>query len=273
MLLCKCCLLRLMLKASDLQDILDIRKSRTKTMKILRAISVIVLLIFPLAHAGLAQGIILPLPSKPTDQSAQPQPEEKQPESKTSGPSPLLPLPKTIGDGRPTQQQKPEQAKEVIIPVIPESLKPNLQKTSSSDNFPSMPDEIIVHSSDALDDLIPAVSLPTTSSDSEFPIFPKDTSSAIFMIMKTWQCENYDGNTLLSHAVEVYGGESVDPFQVLGLVEDPGFYVTLFEEDITLDELLDILASISGRDWGVDIPGRTIYFYPQGVDTNAASPW
>ena len=136
-----------------------------------------------------------------------------------------------------------------------------------------MPDEIIVHSSDALDDLMPPASQPASGGDTQFPIFPKDTSSAIFMIMKTWQCDNYDGNTLLSHAVEVYGEEALDPFQVLGLVEDPSFYVTLFEEDITLDELLDILASLSGRDWGVDIPGRTIYFYPAGVDTNSTSPW
>lgn len=248
-------------------------------MKILRSILVIVLLIFATVHTCSAQGIILPLPSNPSDrptpEPAQPRPKQTPPQAKDSGPSPLLPLPKTIGAGRPTQQpeQEPEQPKEVIIPVIPERPRPNPQESTKLDNFPAMPDEIIVHSSDALDDLIPPPSQPTASSDSDFPIFPKDTSSAIFMIMKTWQCENYYGNTLLSHAVEVYGEEAVDPFQVLGLVEDSSFYVTLFEEDITLDELLDILASISGRDWGVDIPGRTIYFYPPGVDANSANPW
>ena len=45
------------------------------------------------------------------------------------------------------------------------------------------------------------------------------------------------------------------------------------EVEGTLDELLDILAMKSGRDWGVDIPSKVIFFYPKGVKADAYNVW
>lgn len=95
------------------------------------------------------------------------------------------------------------------------------------------------------------------------PFFPKDTSSAIFMVMKTWECENYDAKTLISHAIKVYSEESEDQFLQKGLDEISSFNVSLNEEDITLDELLDIIAQKGNFDWGVDVKNKIIYFYKQ----------
>ncbi|HOY69087.1 MAG TPA: hypothetical protein PLP29_19590, partial [Candidatus Ozemobacteraceae bacterium] len=94
------------------------------------------------------------------------------------------------------------------------------------------------------------------------PLFPKDTSSALFMVMKTWECEDYDGRTLLEHAVGVYAKESEDPFTVQGLDALPAFKLTLKESDITLDELLDVVSQKANIDWGVDIAQKVIYLYP-----------
>jgi hypothetical protein len=93
------------------------------------------------------------------------------------------------------------------------------------------------------------------------------------MVMKTWQASGYDGNTLLAHAVNVYSEEAGEQFQIKGLTEANSFKLDLDEEDITLDELLDLIALKTGRDWGVDIPSKTIYFYPPGVDTGSLSAW
>ncbi len=82
------------------------------------------------------------------------------------------------------------------------------------------------------------------------------------MVMKTWECENYDGKTLLQHSLGVYGQEAEDQFTTRGLDQLPTFSLTLKEDDITLDELLDIVAQKSNTDWGVDISQKIIYFYP-----------
>jgi hypothetical protein len=123
-----------------------------------------------------------------------------------------------------------------------------------------LPGEIVVKTQDPAQPTPAAPAAPPTNPT--LPIFPKDTSSAIFMVMKTWECENYDGKTLLSHSINVYGQEAEDPFTIQGLDQLPSFAVTLKEDDITLDELLDIVAQKSNTDWGVDIQQKIIYFYP-----------
>ncbi|MBF0500994.1 MAG: hypothetical protein HQM09_12725 [Candidatus Riflebacteria bacterium] len=94
------------------------------------------------------------------------------------------------------------------------------------------------------------------------PKFPKDTSSAIFMVMKTWECSDYDGKTLIEHAIGVYSKEAEDPFEAKGLKELPNIKITLKEDDVTLDELLDSIAAKTGIDWGVDIAQKSLYLYP-----------
>lgn len=103
---------------------------------------------------------------------------------------------------------------------------------------------------------------PPSGAKTGLPVFPKDTSSAIFMVMKTWECDNYDGRTLLEHAIGVYAKESEDAFSVKGMDALAPFKVTLKESDITLDELLDVVSQKAGIDWGVDIEQKTIYLYP-----------
>lgn len=93
-------------------------------------------------------------------------------------------------------------------------------------------------------------------------LFQKDTNSAIFMVMKSWKCEDYDGPTLLARMINVYGKTSEDRFEIKGLKSLPKFKVTLNQNDVTLDEILDILGTNNGFIWGVDIPGKTIYFAP-----------
>ncbi|HAE37215.1 MAG TPA: hypothetical protein DCG57_01090 [Candidatus Riflebacteria bacterium] len=138
------------------------------------------------------------------------------------------------------------------------------------------PDEVVISPNDSLNDLLPPApppEAPGAGGSGSLPVFPKDTSSAIFMVMKSWQCDSYDGNTLLAHALEVYSKEADDAFKIEGLNASEEFLITVEEEDITLDELLDILAMKSGRDWGVDIPSKVIYFYPKGVSADAYNVW
>jgi len=82
------------------------------------------------------------------------------------------------------------------------------------------------------------------------------------MVMKTWECDNYDGRTLLEHAIGVYAKESEDAFTIKGMDALTPFKVTLKESDITLDELLDVVSQKAGIDWGVDIEQKNIYLYP-----------
>ena len=90
-----------------------------------------------------------------------------------------------------------------------------------------------------------------TENSGELTVFPKDTGSAIFMVMKSWKCDDYDAGTLLEHAVWSLRGRSGRPFQIKGIPSEAQAYdVTIEEEDITLDELLDIVAQ-KRKDWGL----------------------
>lgn len=109
----------------------------------------------------------------------------------------------------------------------------------------------------------PAAQAAPQATGDALPVFPKDTSSAVFMVMKTWECTDYDGATLINHSVGVYGKESEDHFEVKGLDRLKPFKLTLKEDDVTLDELLDAIAAKTGLDWGVDISQKTIYLYPK----------
>lgn len=244
------------------------------------------LAMFPAASAFAQGGLIIPLPGqKQIEKASATVNIKKTPPVKTGNEQKggtFLPLP-TMIKPRPKPSEIKDQADKKpaedkpLIKITPP--KPEPVATPGGD-FPAPPDEIVITPGDSLGNLLPdqpppEVSVSSSSPDQTMPVFPKDTSSAIFMVMKTWQCDNYDGNELLRQAVDVYGKEADDSFQIQGLdSENNGnFLVSVEEEDITLDELLDILATKSGRDWGVDIPSRTIYFYPQGVKTEAFNVW
>lgn len=144
------------------------------------------------------------------------------------------------------------------------------------DYYPVPSNEITVTTSEVAPPMITteAPQIVVTENSGELTVFPKDTGSAIFMVMKSWKCEDYDAGTLLEHAVGVYAGEADDPFQIKGIPSEAQAYdVTIEEEDITLDELLDIVAQKAGRDWGVDMNSRTIFFYPSGVRSNSYDLW
>jgi len=229
-----------------------------------------------------SDGLILPMPGKKDIEkaSATMKIPEKKPEAKKSdGSGAIIPLPKQI---RPLPQtpKAVETATPTPVqdkPLLPIAAPPPPPEPVLMDDIPVPPDEVVISPNDSMNDLIPPPPPPEVPSDNSssgtLPVFPKDTSSAIFMVMKSWQCDNYDGNTLLSHAVEVYSKEADDIFKIQGLNPDEEFLITVEEEDITLDELLDILAMKSGRDWGVDIPSKVIYFYPKGVKADAYNVW
>ncbi|MBU1107087.1 MAG: hypothetical protein KKB51_10495 [Candidatus Riflebacteria bacterium] len=225
----------------------------------------------------LASGmLILPMPGqKQIDKaSATINAPAKKNDAKTTNKSEaILPLPthiKPVPLPKPTPPETPTQPRDKpLIQIAPP--QPVL-----ADDIPVPPDEVEIGSSDSFNDLLPPAPPPEVPVEGSqaLPVYPKDTSSAIFMVMKSWQCENYDANTLLAHAVEVYSKEADDTFKIEGLSSTAGdFLVTVEEEDITLDELLDILAMKAGRDWGVDIPSKVIYFYPKGVTTDAYNVW
>ncbi|HPW59673.1 MAG TPA: hypothetical protein PLK58_13585 [Candidatus Rifleibacterium sp.] len=188
---------------------------------------------------------------------------------------PVKPEPKPQSTAVATETAKP--ADKPLITIEPPKPEPT---EIPAGNFPTPPDEVTISSGEQIGDLLPPAPPPEVPVSNEggasetLPVFPKDTSSAIFMVMKTWQAQDYDGATLLKHAVETYGKEADDVFQIQGLTEgEEGFKINVEEEDITLDELLDIIAMKSGRDWGVDIPSRIIYFYPKGVKTDNYNVW
>lgn len=230
-------------------------------------------------YAG--DGLILPMPGqKQIDKASatvnapvKPPSTKKNNKSKTIIPLPrkIKPLPAKPAPETPTEPTPPQD--KPLLPIVTPPPDPVLV-----DETPVAPDEIVISPNDSMNDLLPPPPPPEVPVDSgsgseTLPIFPKDTSSAVFMVMKSWQCENYDGATLLMHAVEVYSKEADDPFRILGLENNEEFLVSVEEEDITLDELLDILAMKSGRDWGVDIPSKVIYFYPSGVSADAYNVW
>ncbi|PKL46003.1 MAG: hypothetical protein CVV42_18060 [Candidatus Riflebacteria bacterium HGW-Riflebacteria-2] len=230
-----------------------------------------------------ADGLILPMPGqKAMDKASatvnlvKEQPKPKKPDNSGA----IIHLPKQIKPLPPTP--KPETPVEPTPvqdrPLLPIATPPPPPDPVLMDDIPVPPDEVVISPNDSMNDLIPPVPPPevpanNSSGDGTLPVFPKDTSSAIFMVMKSWQCESYDGNTLLTHAVEVYSKEADDTFKIEGLSATDEFLISVEEEDITLDELLDILAMKSGRDWGVDIPSKVIYFYPKGVRTDAYNVW
>lgn len=228
-------------------------------------------------------GLIIPMPGdkqieKAKEELKKPVTEQK-PNRPASQNGTLIPLPTKIKHVAPKPQAEPDPAPEKTEskPLIVIPARPDPEPKTSNEEFPSIPDEVVIEP----DSLTPPVDLPNENVDQgsgssmtdEYPLFPKDTSSAVFMVMKTWQCENYDGNTLLSHAVEVYAQEAGETFQIKGLDPAQPFLLNLDEEDITLDELLDLIALKTGRDWGADVPGRTIYFYPKGIKTEGVGSW
>ncbi|MDD3147381.1 MAG: hypothetical protein PHD82_08775 [Candidatus Riflebacteria bacterium] len=234
-------------------------------------------------------GLIIPMPGqkdiekastsqnvKPVAQPVGQKPNKGSSEVFISLPSKIKPIKPQPKPATPAPEGSAEQGKAMIQIELPKPV----EKPTSESTFPAPPDEVTISSGEVIDDLLPPApppEVPAGDSGAEgqtLPVFPKDTSSAIFMVMKTWQAEDYDGATLLKHAIETYGKEADDIFQIQGLAEDDGvFKINVEEEDITLDELLDIIAMKSGRDWGVDIPNRTIYFYPKGVKTDNYNVW
>lgn len=202
----------------------------------------------------------------------------------------LIPLPGTIPKGE-DPVKKPS---EVLIPLpgsIPKNEKPAKPEKAGIIPLPAAPKTenttlIITPSEGATGEIViepsapppmptvppppdpgapkpgPVASGTSGPIKNPLPAYPKDTSSAMFMLMKTWECDAYDGHVLLEHSVKTYGEDSGDPFIIKGIEGLPAFQVSLREDDITLDELLDILANKHQFDWGVDIPGKVVYVYP-----------
>lgn len=187
---------------------------------------------------------------------------------------PLTPIIVTPAANRP----KPNvQIKVTPVKPIPSDIPASSAHIDEEpDYYPVPSNEITVTTSEVAPPMITteAPQIVVTENSGELTVFPKDTGSAIFMVMKSWKCDDYDAGTLLEHAVGVYAGEADDPFQIKGIPSEAQAYdVTIEEEDITLDELLDIVAQKAGRDWGVDMNSRTIYFYPSGVRSNSYDLW
>ena len=190
-----------------------------------------------------ADGTIIPLPAEgygQSDTGSQPR--------QTSDPNLLIPLPKgmTRDQGQPRQPEV-----RINIPRVP------------GDSNLSIPGELVIPSEPQQPVFTqPMQQQAQQSQGGTLPLFPKDTSSALFMVMKTWECQDYDGKILIRHAAKVYGEAAFDEFRVEGLDALPEFRLTLHEEHVTFDELLDVISHNTGYDWGVDIPQRVIYIYP-----------
>ena len=147
------------------------------------------------------------------------------------------------------------------------------------DDFPS-PDSQITSSQDGtgVENILPPAEADTSvaqnSNGEKITIYPKDSGSAIFMVMKSWQCEDYEAARLITQEIEVYGKDYAETYQINGIENiAKGVTVSVEEEDITLDELLDILGSKTGNDWGSDITNKTIYIYPKGIKTESYVSW
>lgn len=147
------------------------------------------------------------------------------------------------------------------------------------DDFPSTDSQITSSTEgSSVENILPPTEADTTvaqnSSGEKITIYPKDSGSAIFMVMKSWQCDDYDAASLINQALEVYGKDSAETYQINGLENiAKGTTVSVEEEDITFDELLDILGSKTGNDWGCDIVNKTIYIYPKGIKTESYVSW
>lgn len=216
--------------------------------------------------------------------------------------STIIPMPQSKKAGTNEEKsQKPKQASQhqppklskdlkneplITIPVnSPQNMVRQTEDTDEdmakffNDDFPIPPNEVSASTQSSLDDLLEAAtsSEPKVSAKiagEKVTVFPKDTGSAIFMVMKSWKCDDYDGVKLLEQALDVYGKESGDEFQIKGYENLPqGFTISVEEEDITIDELLDIMAAKSGHDWGADVPSKIIYIYPKGIKTESYVSW
>lgn len=189
-------------------------------------------------------------------------------------PPPPPPKPVTSQPAKAVAAQPPTPA-----PAQAENQEDDLSSFFNDTDFPMPPDESTASvNGENVEDLLPPTQQETTVSSNttgeSITVYPKDTGSAIFMVMKSWKCDDYDAEKLIQQALEVYGKESDDVFQITGLDNlAKGFAVSIEEEDITLDELMDILASKSGNDWGADIPNKMIYVYPKGIKTESYVSW
>ncbi|MGM0600703.1 MAG: hypothetical protein ACQETH_12910 [Candidatus Rifleibacteriota bacterium] len=261
---------------------------KTATNYVLLAILFSACLFMPDFILAADNGLIIPMPDyKDNEKSSSKDDGNKTGQKNSSNKSDsdsstLIPLPSNIKN-RPSHsgnkntsdstKQENDTSSTDETPLI--TIEPVEQPEQNQNDFPEAPDEIVIEP----DSLEPTENLPSENNyqnepaASELPVFPKDTASAIFMVMKTWQCDDYNGNTLLAHAVDVYNKEAQENFQIKGLTEELKFNITLDEQDITLDELLDLISFKTGRDWGVDIQSQTIYFYPPGVTTDSLSAW
>ena len=179
----------------------------------------------------------------------------------------LIGLPSERDLQKPAEQPKKPKDPESLI-SLPQENKPLVDTTAPAPQTPQEPPPLAIPATEGSAEIIISGEAPPLADQAQpgvktgLPVFPKDTSSAIFMVMKTWECDNYDGRTLLEHAIGVYAKESEDAFSVKGMDALSPFKVTLKESDITLDELLDVVSQKAGIDWGVDIEQKTIYLYP-----------
>ena len=228
---------------------------------------------------GQDMGLILPMPGKANKTTNSQSGTKNQPAKPTNSKT-LIPLPTKVRPNPVSTKKDPVAPTSTIISIKKPETTPKPEPKSPDDL--KIPDEITIEpiensgqdllvSGNDTSALQPEIASGNSSGD--LPIFPKDTSSAIFMVMKTWQCDDYDVKTLLSHSVKVYGDESVDQFEIRGLDKDGAAKISVDEEDITLDELLDLVANKTGRDWGVDIPSKVIFFYPKGTKTTTVDSW
>ena len=237
-------------------------------------------------------GSILPLPNLDKKNQSQPKTKPEKPVNTQSTKSsnqvnlqnePLITIP-------PMDNPK----KNTTIPPTPPSVKVTEQSANktplsiedddsgffNNDNdFSDSNNEIPpAPSSSEVDNILPPTGADTTvaqdSSGEKITVFPKDSGSAIFMVMKSWQCEDYDASSLITQALDVYGKDAAETYQIKGLENiQKGLTVSVEEEDITFDELLDILGSKTGNDWGCDIANKTIYIYPKGIKTESYVSW
>ena len=222
--------------------------------------------------------VFIPLP--PSGQRSKPQIPNNQPTHPTppkmqNDPQSLIQLPANVADNEPNDDFDSIKIQNEENGLQPRTDYQNLEQGDIP--APSKVAEQGNQSSETVEPPIITTETPQvvdTDDSGSITVFPKDTSSAIFMVMKSWQCEDYDASTLLEHAVGIYSQEAEDPFKIEGLPSEADSYtVSIEEEDITLDELLDIIAQKAGRDWGVDMNNKIIYFYPAGVTEKANDNW
>lgn len=244
-----------------------------------------------------SSGAILPLPN--LNNRTEPEPEQKQPKNETKNTrqpqkpvdnphtEPLIAIPPMDNSSRRTQPPSPPPApakpKTPEVVDVSKPADPMAEEVSDflndGNDFPIPSNEFTASVENTqVEDLLPAAEADTTVAKDAFggniTVYPKDTGAAIFMVMKSWQCEDYDAVGLINQALEVYGKDAGDTYQIDGLDNiTSGLKVSVEEEDITFDELLDILASKTGNDWGCNVQSKTIYIYPKGIKTESYVSW